>query len=134
MTMSTGTRAQQWPDVDCLAERAQFLAGLRAVAAWYEQHPDMPIPLSPSIVVCGNDTRKQAQRIARALAPCDKDMSTGYLVLQRRFAGVELQFIFSRAAVCTARVLGTREIPERIIPARTEEIVEWECGSVLGDA
>jgi hypothetical protein len=41
--------------------------------------------------------------------------------------------------VCERVVVGTRElpevrIPETIIPARTEEIVEWRCKPFLGEA
>lgn len=44
--------------------------------------------------------------------------------------GYEVTYSIAREAVCERKVIGTREIAERVIPARTEEIVEWECKPV----
>jgi hypothetical protein len=52
-----------------------------------------------------------------------------------------LQFSVDREAVCQRKVVGTRTIPEqvipseyvaeRVIPAHEEEIVVWDCEPVL---
>jgi hypothetical protein len=39
----------------------------------------------------------------------------------------EITYYVKREAVCTKKVIGTKEVPEQVIPARTEEIVEWDC-------
>ena len=36
-----------------------------------------------------------------------------------------------RAEVCTARVVGTKVVPAQA--ERVEEILEWDCGSVLAE-
>jgi len=41
-----------------------------------------------------------------------------------------IMYYVKREAVCTRRVVGTKEIPEQIVPARTEEVVEWDCEPV----
>ena len=42
----------------------------------------------------------------------------------------DLNYFCKREAVCTKRVVGTKEVPEQVIPARTEEVVEWDCTPV----
>lgn len=40
---------------------------------------------------------------------------------------VNVSVQISRDQICEKVVTGTREVPEEIIPARTEEIIEWKC-------
>ena len=42
-------------------------------------------------------------------------------------------FARSRDSVCTRNVVGTRHVPAEVIPAHDEEIVEWDCGSLLAE-
>lgn len=39
----------------------------------------------------------------------------------------EVYYKAKRELICTKKVVGTEEVPEKVIPARTKEIVEWEC-------
>jgi hypothetical protein len=39
----------------------------------------------------------------------------------------ELTYYVQRDAVCTKRVVGYEEVPEKVVPATKKEIVEWDC-------
>lgn len=43
---------------------------------------------------------------------------------------VELTYYAKREAVCKKKVVGTEQVPEKVIPAHTKEIVEWDCEPV----
>lgn len=104
----------------------EYALALRQIADWYEAHPDAPF--SPNIYVGGvHESREQAADLARALGSCRKEHHETTFHLVRDFGGVELTFSFWRATVCDRVVVGTKEIPERIVPAHTEELVEWQC-------
>lgn len=114
----------------------RFIAGLRALADWYEAHPDTPVPHQPDIsIYTVKGTRKKMQRIAEMLKPCRKeyDNISGFFILSRHFGLLEARFVFERSAICTRRVVGTRIEPAKpASPEREVEIVEWDCAeSVL---
>lgn len=120
--------------------RKKFIDGLRALADWFEAHPDIPTPRGEvAINLYSMDTKEEAATFARALGRCDKRYQDSILYISRRFGAIRLEALFMRDSVCTKRVVGTREIPEQviparseeIIPARTEEIVEWDCEPIL---
>lgn len=115
-----------------------FAAGLRALADWYEAHPDMLIPsvdIASEWKVFGFDSKEDAASVIAALGSCRKEYTdNGLLYIKRDFgAGVVLSFVFSREQVCRKKVLGTEQIPERVIPAHEREIVEWECEPILAE-
>lgn len=43
---------------------------------------------------------------------------------------IYVKYIANRQVACTKKVVGTKVIPEEIIPATTEEVVEWDCRTV----
>lgn len=62
----------------------------------------------------------------------DKDYCGSYLQYTQEVNGVNVTLECDRGATCKKIVKGVEEIPEQIvpqkvIPARTREIVEWEC-------
>ena len=87
-----------------------------------------------------DDARAQMAATARAL-PCtwDKKASDTYLRLRGRIAGLHVELVAYRDAVCTRVVTGTeeREVEVEVTPAVTEkrtetvDVVEWDCGSLL---
>lgn len=78
--------------------------------------------------------RKIMRRVAKALAPCFKDYNGDYFSLARKFGVISLKITTSRNKVCERKVVGFKEIPERVLPAMTEEVVEWVCTDpILGD-
>jgi hypothetical protein len=41
-----------------------------------------------------------------------------------------VRYVADREAVCTKKVVGYEDVPEKIVPASRKEIVEWECDPV----
>ena len=125
------------PEAPALA----FARDLRALAAWYEEHLDAPSPASQVKihVSATTDDKETAARFARALAPCRKEHGNSLFILARDFGRIELRFIFWRSAVCTRKVVGIKVVPAKPArtvelpaePERTEEVVEWDCSSIL---
>jgi len=112
-----------------------YARALRAVARFYEAHPDVQIPHNHVISVYGvEDTKEEAVRIIEALKPCRKEWEGSFLKVARDFGGITLKFVFEREAVCVKRVVGTKEIPAQFIQAHTEEIIEWECEPILASS
>ena len=109
---------------------AEYAAGLRAIADWYEAHPEVPQPHDCLKVFTGH-TKEDANVIARALGKSEKRYSSGLLYLGRDFGGERLEFCFDQSRVCEARVVRVEQVPERIIPAHTREVVEWDCAPIL---
>src|SRR5437899_2948614 len=103
---------------------AEYAAGLRAIADWYEAHPEAPQPHT-CLQVFTVHTKEDALKVARWLGHATKHMDdNGLFRLSRDFGGETLEFIFNRDVVCERRVVGTKEVPEYIVPAHTADIVE----------
>lgn len=111
---------------------SKFTDGLRDVAQWYDDHPEIEQPEFYAVDHYGLNTKEEAAATMLALKPCHKEYQDSLFLLTREFGSVKLRFLFYRDQVCTKRVVGFREIPEQTLPARKEEIVEWECMPVLG--
>lgn len=118
----------------------RYACGLRELADWIEAHPEVQLP-EASVAVYAEDRKEIAAKIMRALSPCEKDYDGDMFHLKRKFGPIELRFVFLRDAVCTPRVVGKRMvkehirpgIPERVIPAHEENVVEWDCEPTLGE-
>lgn len=108
----------------------EYATSLRAIADWYETHPEIAVP-PESINVGAVHTKDDARLVARAFGACRKEYDSTMFVLSRVFGAVNLRFLFWRSEVCTRRVIGTQPVAERVIPAHTEEIVEWDCDPLL---
>lgn len=137
-----------------LLSRADFLK------EFLEKHPDIP---SPTVTLWGHsyeidltwhlqishqnfleDQREAAQKITRALGGFWKKDSYGNTFRMKRkekferggdVLTVNFSIVAEREAVCERRVVGYEDV---VIPASEErvesrEIVEWDCGPVLGD-
>ena len=111
----------------------EYADGLRQIADWYEEHPEIPVPHMDSVDIYAVRDRDDLQRVARALGHCEKDSATAesLFALKRRFGALWLRFCWNRAQVCTRRVIGVEEIAEHVIPACTREIVEWDCEPIF---
>jgi hypothetical protein len=129
---------------EALMDATEFATGLRQIADWYEAHPETALPYDEGggalTVYTERDTKERAAEIARALGTAEKHMDAGspYLRLVRSFNGVRLCFVFDRAAVCERRVVGQRTIPATPArdaqPEREEDIIEWNCHSILASS
>ena len=110
-----------------MSDTRHFVAGLRALADWYETHPEQPMPCVELHVFV--TTKNDLLRAARALQTAHKRASGKWYWVERDFGGgVRLEFNIERAQVCTRRVVGTTLVPAR--PETTVEIEEWDCGTL----
>jgi len=125
--------------------RRQFIEGLRAVAMFYEQNPGAwydGMHLTLNMYVWGRTARKALIETARLFGHCNKIYDENNITVSRQFSEQVTVAVFaSRARVCRRVILGSRILPERIVPATSEvripasrvEIVEWQCDPLLKD-
>lgn len=109
---------------------SEFAKSLRELADWYDEHPDVPLPAAANFNAFLDD-RDALARVARLIGIAEKGADPNYFFLKKRFGEISLDFNVARAVACERRVVGVREIPETVVPARTEEIVEWDCHPIF---
>lgn len=104
--------------------------GLRDLAVWVEQNPDLAEELSFSALgyLSGKEALADA---ARAFGSGVKVPEGSFFTVRRSFGPIDVDFYTDRDRVCKRVVVDTVEHPERVVPAYTEEIVEWECTEPL---
>ena len=121
-------------------ERAEFVRSLRELADFYEVRPELPLPNSGynwDLLACGG--KEKLAWMATLLKPCEKDFKGVLAKVFRRFGPFKLEAYTLRSNVCERVVVGTRTVPEKIIPAQVkeivpeheEDIVEWKCPDSL---
>jgi hypothetical protein len=125
--------------------RRQFIEGLRAVAKFYEENPGASydgMHLTLNMYVWGRTARKALIETARLFGHCNKIYDENNITVSRQFnEQVTVAVFAARARVCRRVILGSRILPERIVPATSEvripasrvEIVEWQCDPLLKD-
>jgi len=125
--------------------RRQFIEGLRAVAKFYEENPGASydgMHLTLNMYVWGRTARKALIETARLFGHCNKIYDENNITVSRQFSEQVTVAVFAaRARVCRRVILGSRILPERILPATSEvripasrvEIVEWQCDPLLKD-
>lgn len=112
--------------------RRLFVEGLRALADWYEAHPGVLVPKYGHTINVSAEA-EEFRASARSGGGWAKMFTDQWVVLRRTFGPIILDVFTPRRAVCTARVVGTRLVPEQpAVPAREEPVVEWDCAPVLG--
>lgn len=122
-------------------DRDELVASLREFADFIENKGlDLPI-LMPHMKLTSwlyddyedssydNPTtaKEKARRAVLALGKAEKNWSEGWLDIRKDFGCIELEFTISRESVCERKVVGFKDIPERVIEAQRQEIIEWEC-------
>jgi hypothetical protein len=140
-------------------KRAAYIKGLRTLASALEDHPEIPLPyegtgtrLTFNDFLTGDDPRAAMAETARLL-PCtwskqfwgsEDEPSNSYFSLVGEIAGLKVELISFRNAVCERVVTGTREVTEKVkdpaalaeVPevevTRTVEDYVWDCGTLLG--
>jgi hypothetical protein len=123
--------------------RQHFIAGLRAVAQFYEDNPGAwydGLHLTLNMYIWGRRTREILARTVRAFGQCTKKYDDINITVSRNFSDqVTLSVFAPRAKVCRRVILGTRILPARTLPATgevylpqtTEEVVAWRCDPLL---
>jgi len=85
-------------------QRRHFIEGLRAVATFYEQHPDAyydGIPITLNMYVWGNAARQTLAAMARAFGRCSKVYDDRNVTVARQFSEqITLAVFAPRAKVC----------------------------------
>lgn len=113
--------------------RVDIIAGLRAMADFFEAHPTVPVPYSVQADVFV-DTKEDMAVIARA-SGWTKEYRETWFSLEKFFApddAVRLEVNIERDKVCRRVVTGKKWVPTT--PGHEIEEVEWVCdeGSLLG--
>jgi hypothetical protein len=107
-----------------------FIRGLREFADFLEAHPEVPAPTYPDLSIFTD--RDGLRLAARALPRAEKvGLGDSFFVLRGEFGNIEVQCMAPREQVCRRVVVGTEEVPEKVVPAHTKEVVEWECDEPL---
>ncbi len=101
--------------------RQQFIAGLRAVASFYEQNADAyydGMHVTLNMYVWGSAARRTLREMARAFGQCNKLYDDRNVTVSRQFSEQLTVAVFApRARVCRRVVTGARLLPARIVPA-----------------
>lgn len=114
------------------------ISSLRALAAWREAHPEVPVWRSSTGSWLVDSEAKAAltpAEIVRAVADgapigsitksAGRGVAEDIMFIDRDFGhGVSVRYLADREQVCTRRVVGTE----------TVEIVEWDCEPILAGA
>lgn len=153
MTTTTGPASVTAEQLD---PRAEYIAGLRALADLLEEHGDWPLPTDGSSSPFdwwvwdhnAGDSRSVFAAIVRAL-PGTKTKTVGegyaatWFTVTAQLRGLTIDVNANRATVCTRVVKGVREVTEEVpdpdalaaVPTitvtREVEDVEWECAPIL---
>jgi len=121
--------------------RADTLRGLQGLIDFLEVHTEIELPnFDFPIYFFGEEAKKNVKEVAHSLGSFEKNENDSYLTLRKKFGGgVILRAVFTRSAVCTKRVIGTRKVMKDVYPDSVEstrveveeDIVEWDCPSLL---
>ena len=120
----------------------QVLARLRRQSRRLGQQQKLAVKLGVSPAYLSDilqGRRDPSTKILAAMGSCEKQYVGDFFRLAKKFGAITLIYHFYRDKVCTRRVVGTKVVPEEVIPAREAqvipetvvEIVEWDCGEPL---
>lgn len=133
-----------------MTARAEYIAGLRAIADALEADENLPLPFegntSSGTVFC--ETREEIAAWSRVMTGekrkhIDEDSRLYGFKLNGQVHGYTLDLRIDRNEVCRRVVTGTREVTETVpdpdveVPTvevtRTVENVEWVCEPLLAE-
>ena len=117
-------------------DRGAYVKGLRDLATFFENHPNLPIDEGATFTFYsfGTDSLDLARHIATELGTFKKEVDYSF-ILEKQFGPIKLRYIFSREDVCTKTVVGKKMVEKSVPPPGTvlvtqqveEDIVEWSC-------
>ena len=123
------TTAATAPTVE--EQRTEWIASARTMLDWLEQHPTYINLYSTLRVDTFVYSKEELAEAARIMRHADKSVIGDYFTVRKTFGEHTVDVNAPRTEVCRKVVTGTREIPEQVVPARTEDIVEWVCDEPL---
>jgi len=83
------------------------------------------------------NTQEEVRNWSAALGTFEKDLENDtYFRMVQRQENFSVRVTFKKELVCERRVVGTKLVPDnftpgRLEPAHEEDIVEWDCKSIL---
>lgn len=112
---------------------SEFSDGLRAMADWFDRHPDLPGSVHGAVMIFAD--ADELPVVARALGTAEKDADEYGFRLRRRFGPVPLSTYTARDAVCERVKVGERTVTRHVPPegvelvevAEVEDVYEWRC-------
>lgn len=110
-------------------KRAEYVKGLVAFS-WLQQHEDVPVPTYCYFHYYASNEDKPAELLAK-LGEFDKQYIGSEFTARKNFGPIPYDICFDREKVCERRVVGIKHHEAMLIPARDEEIVEWDCKPVM---
>ncbi len=120
--------------------RQQQIDQVRELLTWLEDNPDVPMPygLADGTFNLFIHNKDKFMKCAKLMGQCKKVPDKNFYTLRKNFGTINLDLNAYHNEICERVVVGTEEIPEKIIPeqvipASTKEIVEWRCPSILKD-
>jgi len=96
------------------------------LTSWIEDEYEEDSDGFPGEVIEGS-AKQKLKDVVKVLGSVKKDWSDNYLDVRKEFGSITLEFTIGRSKVCKRVVKEVIEHPARLVPARREEIVEWEC-------
>jgi hypothetical protein len=114
------------------------VAYFTALSTYYATHPDAPTPyLAQTEYIWISGTPEEYKAIGAGEKKYSDD--NFFFTVELIPGVITLNFSTNRENVCTKRVIGTRIVPEHILPGtpsqiiaeHTEEIIEWDCPESL---
>lgn len=112
----------------------KLIQSLRALADFYEQRPEFPLPVISNLNAFPQESELAA--IARRVGKAAKRVAGGgsYFTISKSFGAITLDFNWTRDQVCERVVVG-RETVEEKVPVHTtyetrkveRDKVEWHC-------
>lgn len=124
-------------------DRSYLISGLRAVADFYETHPEAyydGTSVSLMMYVSSARARNVLAAMAQAFGEYEESYDEKYAVVARRFGEkVKVELFAPRSRVSQCDVVGVRVEPALVIagtreiriPERVVQVVEWSCSPLL---
>ena len=119
-----------------MRKRREYCEGLRALAQFLEEHPELD---QPEIYTFQNYVwgKHDFASKLKLLGACRKVYTEYSVSIFKDFGPIAYGFYIARDNVCERKVVGKKTVPAReaysvpAVSAHEEDIVEWECDSIL---
>lgn len=121
-----------------LEEREAYCTGLEALASFLRENPEQMLPEQRTFHIYLWGKQDFATQMKK-LGTCKKIYTEYSMTVAKDFGPISYGFYISRDTVCERKVVGKKIVPfqeARLIPAEPEheeDIVEWQCDSILAE-